>query len=173
MTVDAVVLDPEDSIYRGAGSRLVRAWLLTGVTDGLFSSVLAAFFYGSTVTRLWQGVASVLIGAVAFEGGAHTALIGLVMHFGVAFGWAAVFLFVVMRLPLVRRVLATRYGVAKVAAVYGPFIWVMMSMVIIPRFTHRPPTFNYRWWIQFFGHIPFVALPIVAAVSDKLPFRDR
>jgi len=173
MSVDAVVLDSEDSIYRGAGSRLVRAWLLTAVTDGLFSSVLAAFFYGSTVTRLWQGVASVLIGAVAFEGGAHTALIGLVMHFGVAFGWAAVFLFVVTRLPLVRRVLATRYGVAKVAAVYGPFIWVMMSIVIIPRFTHRPPTFNYRWWIQFFGHIPFVALPIVAAVSDKLPFRDR
>jgi hypothetical protein len=173
MSVDAVVLDSEDSIYRGAGSRLVRAWLLTGVTDGLFSSVLAAFFYGSTVTRLWQGVASVLIGAVAFEGGAHTALIGLVMHFGVALGWAAVFLFVVMRLPLVRRVLATRYGVAKVAAVYGPFIWMMMSIVIVPRFTHRPPTFNYRWWIQFFGHIPFVALPIVAAVSDKLPFRDR
>jgi hypothetical protein len=173
MSVDAVVLDSEDSIYRGAGSRLVRAWLLTGVTDGLFSSVLAAFFYGSTVTRLWQGVASVLIGAVAFEGGAHTALIGLVMHFGVAFGWAAVFLFVVMRLPLVRRVLATQYGVAKVAAVYGPFIWMMMSIVIVPRFTHRPPTFNYRWWVQFFGHIPFVALPIVAAVSDKLPFRDR
>jgi len=57
--------------------------------------------------------------------------------------------------------------------VYGPFIWMMMSIVIVPRFTHRSPTFNYRWWIQFFGHIPFVALPIVAAVSDKLPFRDR
>ena len=50
-------------------ARLLRAGLLTGLTDGLFSSVLAAFFYGSTVSRLWQGVASVLFGAAAFEGG--------------------------------------------------------------------------------------------------------
>ena len=173
MSVDAVVSDSGESIYHDAGSRLIRAGLLTALTDGLFSSILAAVFYGSTVMRLWQGVASVLIGPVALEGGAHTALIGMLMHLGVAFGWSAVFLFVVMRLPLVRRVLATRYGVAKVAAVYGPFIWMMMSIVIIPRFTHRPPTVNYRWWIQFFGHIPFVALPIVAAISDRLPFRDR
>ena len=39
-------------------SRLVIAALVTGVADGLFSSTLAAFAYGSTVTRLWQGVAS-------------------------------------------------------------------------------------------------------------------
>jgi len=75
---------------------MLRAGLLTAVTDGLFSSVLAAFFYGSTVTRLWQGVASVLLGAAAFEGGSRTAAIGVLMHVGVAVGWSAVFLLLVL-----------------------------------------------------------------------------
>jgi len=24
---------------------------------------------------------------------------------------------------------------------------------------------NVRWWVQFFGHIPFVALPIVGLIA--------
>ena len=41
-------------------NKLVRAGLLAAITYGLFSSVLSAFFYGSTVTRLWQRVAPTL-----------------------------------------------------------------------------------------------------------------
>ena len=51
MSVDATSYSPDLS---GASSRLVRAWLLTALSDGLFSSVLAAVFYGSTVMRLWR-----------------------------------------------------------------------------------------------------------------------
>ena len=165
MSVDTIPSYPKS---RDAPSRFVRAWLLTAIVDGVFSSVLVAVFYGSTVTRLWQGVASVPLGPRALEGGLHTVLIGLLIHVCVAFTWSAVFLFLVMRLPFIRTLLATRYGVLKVAAIYGPFIWMMMSLVIIPQFTHRPPTINYRWWIQFFGHIPFVALPMIAMIT-----RDR
>ena len=32
-------------------------------------------------------------------------------------------------------------------------------------FTRRPPTISYRWWIQFFGHFPFVGIPIVASIA--------
>ena len=39
-------------------SRLVRAGLLTGVTDGLFATVQSAVTPGATVIKLWQGVAS-------------------------------------------------------------------------------------------------------------------
>ena len=146
-------------------SRLVRAWLVTGVTDAIFSSVLVTVFYHSTVTRLWQGVASVPLGKEMLNGGTRTAFIGLLIHFGVAFAWTAVFLFLVIRLPLTRRLLDSRYGVIKVASLYGPFIWLVMSFVVIPLFLHRPPTINFRWWVQFFGHIPFVAIPIVAITS--------
>lgn len=61
--------------------------------------------------------------------------------------------------------MASSFGVFKVAALYGPAIWMVMSLVVIPLLVHRPPSITYRWWVQFFGHIPFVALPIVASVA--------
>jgi hypothetical protein len=146
-------------------ARLVRAGLLTGVVDGLFSSILSVAAYHSTVSRLFQGVAGVLLGPEAFNGGARTVAIGIAMHFGVAFGWSAVFLFLVFRWPAVRRLLASRYGVLEVAALYGPFVWMVMSLAVIPTLTHRPPTIGFRWWVQFLGHIPCVGMPIVAAAS--------
>jgi len=148
--------------------RLVRAGLLTGVIDGLFSSVLSVAFYDSTVTRLFQGVASTLLGKEALDGGTPAALVGVLMHFGVAFGWSAVFLLLVLRSAWVRRVLASRYGAVKVASVYGPFIWLVMSLAVIPLLLHRPPTINIRWWVQLIGHFPFVGIPIVASIGSGL-----
>lgn len=159
-------------MIRNPWSRLVRAGLLTGITDGLFSSILVVFFYGSTLERLWQGVASTLLGKEAIGGGTKPALIGVLMHFGVAFGWSAVFLFLVLRSAWIRRVLSSRYGAVKVAAVYGPFIWLVMSLVVIPLLVHRPPTINLRWWVQLIGHFPFVGLPIVASIGSGIPRPD-
>jgi hypothetical protein len=149
---------------RNALSRWVRAGLLTGVIDGLFSSVLSVAFYHSTVQRLFQGVASTLLGIDALNGGTRTFLIGVLMHFGVAFGWSGVFLFLVHRFAWIRRVLNSQYGVLKVALIYGPLIWLTMSLVVIPILTHRPPTITIRWLVQLIGHFPFVGIPIVASI---------
>jgi hypothetical protein len=149
------------------GRRLLRAWLLTAVTDGLFSSILAEFFYGSTVARLWQGVASTLIGPSALDGGTRAVAIGMLMHFGVALAWAVVFLAIYLTSSWIRRVADSRYGSLKIAVFYGPIIWMVMSLVVIPTLTGRPPSITYRWWVQFFGHMVFVALPIVATIARK------
>jgi hypothetical protein len=154
-------------------SRLVRAGLLTGVVDGLFSSVLSVAFYGSTVTRLFQGVASTLLGPEAFDGGTSTALLGVLMHFGVAFFWSAVFLLLVTRSPWIRRMLRSPRGAVKVASLYGPFIWLVMSLVVIPLLLHRPPTINIRWWVQLIGHFPFVGLPIAASIGSGVSRSPR
>lgn len=143
----------------------MRAGLTTGVVDGLFSSILAVAFYGSTVTRLFQGVASTLLGKSAFDGGVRTALVGVLMHFGVAFGWSAVFLFIVLRSQRIRSGIRSRGGVVRVALLYGPSIWLVMSLIVIPVLLHRPPAINVRWWIQLIGHFPFVGLPIVASIA--------
>ncbi len=147
-------------------SRLVRAGLLTGVTDGLFATVQSLLTPGSTVMKLWQGVASTVLGKSAYDGGVPTALFGVLMHFCVAFGWSAVFLFVVMRSSWVRRTVSSPSGVVGIAALYGPFVWLFMSLVVIPVLLHRPPTITSRWWIQLVGHIPFVGLPIVASIAN-------
>ena len=55
------------TIARMPSSRLLRAGLLTGVVDGLFASV-QSLVTGSTLARLWQGVASVLLGKSALHG---------------------------------------------------------------------------------------------------------
>jgi hypothetical protein len=157
-------------MIRNPWSRLLRAGLLTGVIDGLFSSILSVFFYDSTVTRLFQGVASTLLGKAALEGGTRTALIGVLMHFGVAFGWSAVLLFFVMRSAWLRGVLTSPGGTAKVAAWYGPFIWLVMSLLVIPLLLHRPPNnINFRWLVQLIGHFPFVGLPMTASIAGGLP----
>jgi hypothetical protein len=49
---------------------------------------------------------------------------------------------------------------------YGPFIWMAMSLAVIPLLTHRPPTIGFRWWVQFIGHFPFVGVPIVASIGS-------
>jgi hypothetical protein len=153
-------------------SRLARAGVTTGIVDGLFSSILSVAFYHSTVTRLFQGVASVLLGPDALAGGTRTAALGLLMHFGVAFLWSAVFLLLVTRSARIRRVLASPQGMIKVASLYGLFVWMVMSLAVIPLLAHRPPTINIRWWVQLVGHAPFVGLPIVASIAPGSSRRD-
>jgi hypothetical protein len=168
----ATAVVPKSSSGHDPLRRLLRAGLVTGVTDGLFSSVLAVVAYGSTVSRLFQGVAATLLGARAFDGGTPTVVFGVLMHFAVAFGWSAVFLFLVKRSAWLRSVLTSRYGMVKVASVYGPFIWIVMSLAVIPLLTRRPPTFNIRWWTQLIGHFPFVGIPIVASIG-RAPSRSE
>jgi hypothetical protein len=153
---------------RSALSRILLAGLVTGVIDGLFASI-QSFFYDSNPERVFQGVASTLLGPSALDGGARTAAIGLLMHFGVALGWSAVFLLLYESLPRLRSLVQSPLGPLKVAAVYGPFIWLVMSLVVIPLLVHHPTVIRPRWWIQLIGHIPCVGLPIVSMIG----WRDR
>lgn len=164
MTVAQRAAPNSDSAF----SRLVRAGLLTALSDGLFSSVLSVAFYHSTVARLFQGVAATLLGPAAFDGGARTTAIGILMHVGVAFTWSTVFLLLHDNSARLRRVVQSPYGVLEVASVYGPMIWLVMSLLVIPTLLHRPTAFTIRWWVQLIGHIPFVAVPIVAAIAGRI-----
>jgi len=157
----------DPTVNRATLTRLARAALVTAITDGLFSSILVVVFYHGTFARLWQGVASTLLGRWALEGGTATIVFGLYLHLCVATGWSLIFLTLISRVPRIQRVLRSRFGPLKVAGVYGPFIWLVMSLVVIPLLTHRPPAITYRWWIQLFGHIPFVAIPIVVTLGDS------
>jgi hypothetical protein len=140
--------------------------LLTGVVDGLWAVVLS-LVYQRSIPGLFQGIAATAFGDGMLKGGTPTVVLGVVMHFGVAFTWSAVFLLLVMRSGWLRRVLDSPNGVFKVAAVYGPLIWIVMSLVVIPALTHRPTTITYRWWIQLAGHIVFVGLPIVWSIGRR------
>jgi hypothetical protein len=153
-----------NSVDRRLRLGIVAAGLLTGVTDGSFASGLRILFYHSPVGALFQGVAAVLLGPEALKGGTTTVLVGILMHFGVAFGWSIVFATMVRYWAWLREVLKSPFGVIKVAAVYGPFVWLVMSLAVIPSLSGNPPAITSRWWTQFFGHMVFVGLPIVGMI---------
>jgi hypothetical protein len=149
-------------------SALVRAWLTIAVVDWLFASTLGVVAYHSTVARVWQGVASVVLGPSALQGGLRAELVGTALHLCVAFTWTAVFLGLALLSERLRRIIATPAGVVVVSIVYGPMVWTIMSTLIIPTATGRPPTIGARWWVQIVAHMFFVALPIVAMIARGL-----
>jgi len=147
---------------------LVRAWLLIALSDFTYASFMSTVVYGGTFAKLWQGVASVLLGPGAMQGGARTVLVGIAMHLSVALLWTTVFLAIALASPALRRFIATPGGIVATAVAYGPIVWLVMSLVVIPTLSGRPPTINYRWWIAIAGHIVAVALPIVATIGRGL-----
>ncbi len=149
--------------------RWIQAGVLCAIIDGLFSSGLT-LLYGRPVARLWQGVAATAFGPGMLERGMSAVLVGLAMHVAVAFTWSAVFVVWAQRSSGLRRLLASPGGVLKAAALYGPSIWIVMSLAVIPLLTGNAPVITWRWWVQWVGHFPFVALPIAWSVA---PGRER
>src|SRR5438067_187466 len=82
---------PHSTGTRSASAKIARilaAGATVGVLDGLFATTwFAAVLRIASPGQVWQGVAGALLGREARQGGATTVAIGLVMHFGVAYGW--------------------------------------------------------------------------------------
>ena len=149
----------------GALPLVLLSTVAVAVIDGLFAIVVYVVFGTTTITRLFQSIASALIGAGAFRGGTTTFLLGIALHCTVALAWSIIFLLLLRGTRFVPRMLDSRLGALKVAAWYGPLVYVAMSLALVPLFTHRVPPINAMWTLVLIGHIPFVALPIAAIVG--------
>ena len=156
---------------------VIPVWLVTAIWDFVCATALSVFAYHTTFARLWQGVASTVLGPAALDGGAKTVAVGIGLHLAVAFTWSAFFVAIARLSPTILRMIATPSGALAVAAAYGPIIWLVMSLVIIPLATGRPPRFGFRWWVQIFAHVPFVTIPLVFTARRVLlrngPFPTR
>lgn len=156
MTMPASI-DSRSSFVRA----LVPVWLVTAAWDFVCATALSVFAYGTSAASLWQGVAATVLGPSALEGGAVTVAAGLALHGTVALTWSALFTAAMWVWPALRLTIRTAGGALAVAAVYGPIIWLVMSLAVIPIATGRPPRVGFRWWVQVFAHVPFVTLPLV------------
>jgi len=145
--------------------RLLRAGVLVAIIDGLFATTFGVFVRGVTPTHMWQGVASVPFGKGAIDGGASMVLAGLALHVLVAFSWSTLLLLAVQRSHRLRAIIDSPYGMLKVAAVLGPMIWLVMSLLVIPTMTHRMPAFSAAYFEMLVGHIFFVGLPMVYGIG--------
>jgi hypothetical protein len=147
---------------------VIPVWLVTAAWDFLCASALSVFAYHSTFAHLWQGVASTVLGPTAIDGGANMIAAGIALHLAVAFTWSALFVAAALNWPALRRAIAKPSGALLVAIAYGPIIWLVMSLAIIPLATGHPPRIGFRWWVQVFAHIPFVTIPLVFTARRAL-----
>lgn len=98
--------------------------LLAGTLD-----ILAAFAMSWPrvgPARVLQSIASGLLGRAAYQGGARTAALGLLLHFVIALGAAAVYYAASRQWPVLwRRPVAC--GLA-----YGVVVYLVMNLVVVP-----------------------------------------
>jgi hypothetical protein len=99
--------------------------LAAGVLDIVYAFVLAAM-RGGTPVRVLQSVASGLLGAPAYKGGAATATLGLALHLGITIVAAGVYLLAARRVPSMRR------HPVWAATLFGMLVYLVMNFVVLP-----------------------------------------
>ena len=129
------------------------------ILDGAASTIQFAL-RGVNPSRVWQGVASGLLGSDSFRHVTRSAVLGLLCHFLIAMVAAIVFSLVIRYLPsLVRHPLLS-------GALYGVIVFLFMNLVIIPLSAMPKISFTLSGVMtQVLIHIFCVGLPISLAAS--------
>ncbi len=115
--------------------------LIAGTLDITGACVVSWLRAGVVPVRVFQSVASGLLGSAAYTGGARTAVLGLALHFFIATTWTVVFYLASRKL---------RFLVAQPIVwglVYGVVVYAFMNFVVLrlSQFPQRtPPTLTGR-----------------------------
>jgi hypothetical protein len=104
---------------------IVLGGLVAGALDILDAFVLT-WANGGSAVRVLQFIASGVLGSGALQGGWTTAGLGLVLHFVIALGAAAVFLGITRLIPAVLRHPVSA-GVA-----FGLGVFLVMNLIVLP-----------------------------------------
>jgi hypothetical protein len=150
--------DKSHSLQRPrAFNAILYGGLAVGVLDGLAAVILTSLRGGSPA-RMFQIIASGLIGRVSLEGGGATILLGVSLHFLIAFIWATIYYGASLRLPaLIRRTLIC-------GPIYGVVVYFAMQIIVLPLSAIGKPPFSFAAPLQgIIVHILCVGLPIALA----------
>ena len=138
---------------------IVYGTIAVGVIDGLD----AVFFYalrGVPPDRVFQGIASGLLGRAAFFGGAESVLLGVAIHFLIAFCVVWTCTMVVRRAPALADA-PFAFGVA-----YGLGVYAFMNLVVLPLSAAGPPRFSAPALVNgLVIHIVGVGIPSALAAA--------
>lgn len=147
----------------GRVQAIVAGGLAAAVLDAMDALVAYKLAYGMSPLVIYQFVASGLLGKAAYGGGATAALLGLGVHFLVAFTAATVFVLASERLPALRRG-AVGWGLA-----FGVGVFAVMSFVVIPLSRIGPSVPPLALVANgVLGHAFLVGLPIALAARRFL-----
>lgn len=156
----------------GITGRIVVAGVTVAVADMTWAVLWVRATRGTGPLRVFQSVASGLLGPAAFQGEWRTALVGLTLHTTIAFTWTVLFLVALVRSPRLRQRVSTRRGAVAVGLIYGALVWLVMDWLVLPLSHARstPPTALW-FWLQLLTHPLLVGLPIVWLLAGHRPGR--
>lgn len=104
----------------------IKAWLLVAVLDIIAAMLSFYLSTGKSPAIVLKFIASAVVGSDAYTGGLTSMLLGMVLHFLVAFLFTLFFFLVYKPLALYR------YNVYLVGILYGMFIWLVMNKLVLP-----------------------------------------
>lgn len=135
----------------------MRRILLGTLVVGALDITEVIVFYGLkgvAPTRILQSVATGIYGRASFEGGIRTALIGLALHYFIAFCVVCTYFFAS------RRIAALRESPVVMGAIYGLGVYLVMNFVVLPLSAAGPPRFTLVGVLnQLFAHVFCVGIP--------------
>ena len=134
---------------------MLAGGLLAGALDIIYACVFWAMEADLAPTWIFQSVAAGLLGKAAFEGGAATAALGLLLHFSIACTMALTYFLVARRwTALVRR--PVPFGIA-----YGLLLYVIMNCVVVPLSAAGSASHDPTWIAMTVAvHAFLIGLPI-------------
>jgi len=138
--------------------------IIAGTLD-ITDAIVFYHFRGVPAVTILQSVASGLLGASAYQGGARTAALGLLLHFVIAIGAATVFYLASLRMRFLwRQPLIS-------GAIFGLCVYVVMNFIVLPlsAFAVRPFQVNAVFFNLLLAHVCFIGWPI--AVAARLSAR--
>lgn len=141
-----------------AAGAVLWGGLAAGVLD-LAAALTTSALRGIAPVRVLQSISSGLLGAESYNGGSATAALGVLLHFVIAFGAAAVYYAASRRLGfLVRRPFVA-------GPLYGVAVYLFMNFVVLPlsAFPHAVAVAPGRLATGLAVHILCVGLPIALA----------
>ena len=138
-----------------------KAVFVAGLTCGVMDISAALVVYGlmgSKPLRLLQGIAGGILGPRTYSGGASTALLGLALHFVIAFGAATVFFLASRIVPLL-----LNHPVVS-GVLYGIAVYFFMNRVVVRLSAATKFPFSVKMLIGVIIHIFCVGIPISLSI---------
>lgn len=143
----------------GLGSAILWGGTLAGTLDAVAAT---AFFYSQGVPpwRVWQNVASGLLGEQSLRGGGKTVMLGLLLHYAIALVVSSVFCLFVWNVQ------ALLFFPVVTGASYGILVFLVMNFIVLPR-SAMPKRRMTRGAIvaQVAFHVFLIGLPISISAS--------